>query len=120
MKRLAAAAAFAWLMTTSAAIAGPVPTPKEVLGHDMGEDRYVASYTETAIYWKRLAEVSDRIKLVDIGPTVEKRRQLMAIVSSPENLAMLDKYKDISRSEEHTSELQSLLRISYAVFCLKK
>src|SRR3546814_9790207 len=25
-----------------------------------------------------------------------------------------------SRSEEHTSELQSLLRISYAVFCLKK
>src|SRR3546814_5668562 len=30
--------------------------------------------------------------------------------SSPENL----------RSEEHTSELQSLMRISYAVFCLKK
>src|SRR3546814_9748512 len=28
--------------------------------------------------------------------------------------------KQISRSEEHTSELQSLMRISYAVFCLKK
>src|SRR3546814_5272327 len=28
--------------------------------------------------------------------------------------------KSISRSEEHTSELQSLMRISYAVFCLKK
>src|SRR3546814_4640596 len=27
---------------------------------------------------------------------------------------------DASRSEEHTSELQSLMRISYAVFCLKK
>src|SRR3546814_7280765 len=27
---------------------------------------------------------------------------------------------DGSRSEEHTSELQSLMRISYAVFCLKK
>src|SRR3546814_6196324 len=26
----------------------------------------------------------------------------------------------MSRSEEHTSELQSLMRISYAVFCLKK
>src|SRR3546814_10518956 len=26
----------------------------------------------------------------------------------------------INRSEEHTSELQSLMRISYAVFCLKK
>src|SRR3546814_2694309 len=28
--------------------------------------------------------------------------------------------KPESRSEEHTSELQSLMRISYAVFCLKK
>src|SRR3546814_9136487 len=27
---------------------------------------------------------------------------------------------DFYRSEEHTSELQSLMRISYAVFCLKK
>src|SRR3546814_5267695 len=27
---------------------------------------------------------------------------------------------DMVRSEEHTSELQSLMRISYAVFCLKK
>src|SRR3546814_10823151 len=28
--------------------------------------------------------------------------------------------REMSRSEEHTSELQSLMRISYAVFCLKK
>src|SRR3546814_5313708 len=40
--------------------------------------------------------------------------------------ALLDKcrscssYWTASRSEEHTSELQSLMRISYAVFCLKK
>src|SRR3546814_3050215 len=37
---------------------------------------------------------------------------------------VMDKSTDIvraiSRSEEHTSELQSLMRISYAVFCLKK
>src|SRR3546814_17844663 len=31
-----------------------------------------------------------------------------------------DSYSATSRSEEHTSELQSLMRISYAVFCLKK
>src|SRR3546814_8763649 len=29
-------------------------------------------------------------------------------------------YREEMRSEEHTSELQSLMRISYAVFCLKK
>src|SRR3546814_7148205 len=33
--------------------------------------------------------------------------------------AMKDDFKK-ARSEEHTSELQSLMRISYAVFCLKK
>src|SRR3546814_2527023 len=31
-----------------------------------------------------------------------------------------DTTAELSRSEEHTSELQSLMRISYAVFCLKK
>src|SRR3546814_2278419 len=31
-----------------------------------------------------------------------------------------DEHGDYPRSEEHTSELQSLMRISYAVFCLKK
>src|SRR3546814_2582230 len=30
------------------------------------------------------------------------------------------KIEELIRSEEHTSELQSLMRISYAVFCLKK
>src|SRR3546814_3013009 len=34
--------------------------------------------------------------------------------------AMDTRYHDTDRSEEHTSELQSLMRISYAVFCLKK
>src|SRR3546814_8974957 len=32
----------------------------------------------------------------------------------------VDNAKGDNRSEEHTSELQSLMRISYAVFCLKK
>src|SRR3546814_2966787 len=34
--------------------------------------------------------------------------------------AALGSVKPKRRSEEHTSELQSLMRISYAVFCLKK
>src|SRR3546814_6628389 len=34
--------------------------------------------------------------------------------------AVLAVHDEVRRSEEHTSELQSLMRISYAVFCLKK
>src|SRR3546814_7063100 len=38
--------------------------------------------------------------------------------SQPEGWLVLN--RPVGRSEEHTSELQSLMRISYAVFCLKK
>src|SRR3546814_1874040 len=42
-------------------------------------------------------------------------------VSDPSNARRSESYYPNSdRSEEHTSELQSLMRISYAVFCLKK
>src|SRR3546814_6729368 len=41
--------------------------------------------------------------------------------SVPGGVAEMDEATwDRQRSEEHTSELQSLMRISYAVFCLKK
>src|SRR3546814_6291467 len=36
------------------------------------------------------------------------------------NYGLLDQIAALERSEEHTSELQSLMRNSYAVFCLKK
>jgi hypothetical protein len=80
----------------AAAQGGPVSTPRQLLGHDMGEDRYVPSYTDLVSYWKTLASESDRIKLIDIGATTEGRRQIVAIVSSPENLARVDEYRDIS------------------------
>src|SRR3546814_2115111 len=38
---------------------------------------------------------------------------------TPQNQAALQAAAKAVRSEEHTSELQSLMRISYAVFCLK-
>src|SRR3546814_4501578 len=41
-----------------------------------------------------------------------------ALLAVREHAAVI--YVDVVRSEEHTSELQSLMRISYAVFCLKK
>ena len=76
---------------------GQVTTPKEALGFNLGDDYQVANYTQLEAYWKKLAVESDRMKLVDIGATAEGRRQIMAIVSSPENLRNLDRYKDIAR-----------------------
>src|SRR3546814_3382513 len=67
---------------------------------------------------------------VDVGP--DRQREFMArlgmltkpAIELPEVGAPLVprnwKTTETMRSEEHTSELQSLMRISYAVFCLKK
>src|SRR3546814_5332058 len=41
-------------------------------------------------------------------------------IASSKKAARFVRFCDAFRSEEHTSELQSLMRISYAVFCLKK
>src|SRR3546814_1011755 len=60
-----------------------------------------------------------------VGPVAETRglagqcRQL-SLQEGPEGLAGGVDIPAVARSEEHTSELQSLMRISYAVFCLKK
>src|SRR3546814_6019067 len=43
-----------------------------------------------------------------------------AQINYPYGASVEDARAKLERSEEHTSELQSLMRISYAVFCLKK
>src|SRR3546814_8434459 len=47
-------------------------------------------------------------------------RQVIAGAPADLFLSADEPWMDAARSEEHTSELQSLMRISYAVFCLKK
>src|SRR3546814_5751213 len=71
----------------------------------------------------RQAKVS---KCAHLTPSATNFSRKSAAVVAPANppsaLLLRSAISDfnISRSEEHTSELQSLMRISYAVFCLKK
>src|SRR3546814_3654324 len=57
-----------------------------------------------------------------LGFNVRKYDGKLLIKPAKKNVsAFLGKVREfVKRSEEHTSELQSLMRISYAVFCLKK
>jgi hypothetical protein len=95
-----AASALALVLLSSAgaaAAAGHITSPKEAFGHDVGDDYFLANYSQTEAWLKTVAAQSDRMKLVDIGPTEEGRREYVAIVSSPANLAKLDRYKEIAR-----------------------
>src|SRR3546814_9403832 len=58
-------------------------------------------------------------------PNGENERTSESISAGPPRLRLKksrsnNRNRIVCRSEEHTSELQSLMRISYAVFCLKK
>ncbi len=97
---LAAAAAFLFLLSgprASAQTSSKVPTPESVLGKRPGDDFYLASYDESRAYFQRLAEASDRVRLIKVGKTTRGLDWEIAIISAPENLAKLDRYKEISQ-----------------------
>ncbi|QHT65641.1 peptidase [Rhodocytophaga rosea] len=85
-----------------------VPSPKDHFGFNIGDDYQLANFTQTEAYFKNMAAASNRTKLVDIGQTEEGRQQFILIVSSPENIKNLDRYKEISqkmaRAENLTDE----------------
>jgi hypothetical protein len=95
----------ALLVTVSALAQAKITTPKEFLGFDAGDDYVLANYTQLKGYWTKLAQESNRMKLVEIGKTAEGRPMIMAIFSSPENLAKLDRYKEISQKLAHAEGL---------------
>ena len=74
-----------------------IPTPESVLGHKPGDDFYLANYTESRDYFRKLASSSNRIKLITVGKTTRGLDWEIAIISSPANLAKLDHYKEISQ-----------------------
>src|SRR3546814_3612873 len=57
------------------------------------------------------------VDLAEAGDDVVREAAQLDVIVGEQRLEGLD---IVVRSEEHTSELQSLMRISYAVFCLKK
>ncbi|HEV7379218.1 MAG TPA: M14 metallopeptidase family protein, partial [Dyadobacter sp.] len=101
------------LISISLVQAQKIPTPKEHFGFDIGDDYMLATFTQAEAYFKKVAATSDRVKLVDIGPTEEGRRQPMMIITSPGNLKKIDRYKEISqklgRAEVNEEEARVLV-----------
>lgn len=95
------------LLIGTAITAQKLPSPKEHFGFNIGDNYHLATYTQTEAYFKKLAAVSDRVKLVDIGKTEEGRTQYMVIVSSSANLKQLEKYKRISQQLARAENLNN-------------
>lgn len=73
------------------------PSPEQFLGHAVGADYQLCNYTDMVRYFRAVAAATDRMQLVDIGPTSYGQRTMMAVISSPQNLARLDRLREICR-----------------------
>jgi hypothetical protein len=71
-------------------------SPEQFLGFKVGEDRKLADYSQITAYFQKLAQETPKMKLFTIGETTLKKPMIMAAISTPENLAKLDRYKEIT------------------------
>jgi len=73
-----------------------IPSPEEYFGFQMGADRKLAHWDQLVEYYDLLDERSDRIRVVHMGESTLGNPFLSIFISSPENLARLEEYKQMN------------------------
>ena len=85
---------------------GSIPTPASVFGFEPGADFKLATYDQAVAYFQKVAAVAgDRMKMVQAGKTTQGRTYWFALISSKENLAKVDHYREIARRLAHPEGL---------------
>ena len=82
-----------------------IPSPESVLGFQVGDDFKLATYDESLNYFQQLDAASDRITMVHIGRTSEGRDWYFALISSPQNLVEVERYRTIGQRLAHPADL---------------
>jgi hypothetical protein len=74
-----------------------IPTPAAHFGFELAADGKYAMWDQEVAYYEKLAKESDRIDLQVLGKSTLGRPFILLTISSPQNLAKVDRYKEISR-----------------------
>jgi hypothetical protein len=93
------------LIGVSLSAADRVPTPESILGFRPGADYKLATYDQSLEYFKALAAGSKYVRLVEAGKTTRGRSMYFALVSTPDNLSRIDRYREIARRLAHPQGL---------------
>ena len=91
------ALALALCFAAAAAAPAQVRSPSQFLRLDVGADRTLADYRQITSYFQHLATQSPRVELDTIGTTTNGNPFIMAVISTPQNLANKARYRDIAR-----------------------
>ncbi len=85
------------VILTANATAQSIPSPEEFFGFRMGADGELVQWDKVVEYFNLLADRSDRIIVQNLGESTEGNPFILAIISSPDNLKNLEKYRKISK-----------------------
>jgi zinc carboxypeptidase len=70
-----------------------VPSPKDVLGHYIGEPKKLTYYADILKYYRALAAATPRVKVMSIGSSNEGRDLVVVFVGSDESITNLEQYR---------------------------
>src|SRR6185295_5531979 len=85
-----------------AAAAKPLPTPASVFGFEPGADNKLATYDQSVTYFNLLAEAASKNMVIrDAGKTSKGRTFVFALISSEENIAKIDRLREIAIKLAH-------------------
>ena len=73
------------------------PTPEDILGFKVGADFHLATYEQAIDYLQALEQSSPKIKLFEMGKTSMGKPMIYAVITSAENMARLDRFKEIAK-----------------------
>ncbi|MEP6832566.1 MAG: M14 metallopeptidase family protein [Gemmatimonas sp.] len=80
------------------AVNAAIPKPETVFGFPPGADNKLFTYDQSIEYFRRLAKAAPtRVKLLDVGKTSFGHAWTAVLISAPQNLAKLERYREINK-----------------------
>ena len=112
-----------WVVSSAEArAAADVTSPEEFFGFQLGADRKIARWDKIVEYFELLQKESDKIEVVNMGPSTEGHPFLRVIISSADNMENLEHLREVNAkisdprglSENEVNRLISALSASQA------
>ncbi len=99
-----------------------VTSPEEFFGFQLGSDRNIARWDKIVEYYYLLEKESDKLKVINMGPSTEGNPFLVVIISSADNLANLKRLQEVNKKISdprgiEESEIKKLVQEGRAVIC---
>lgn len=99
-----------------------ITSPEQFFGFQLGSDRNIARWDKIVDYYFLLEKESDKLKVINMGPSTEGNPFLVVIITAPENLANLKRLQEVNAKISDPrglkeAEIKELVKEGRAVIC---